>query len=345
MNPRTRTLVRRVLRPVMRAAQAAFLRVTVQGLENVPPHGPLLIVFNHLSNFDGPLMATNVPYEMEAVGPGDFKLLTWQLWGLHLYGMTLIKRGAADRGSLKKLIDHLKAGRILGMAPSGGTWEKCITDVKPGAAYISQVTQTPILPAAIGGSYLLAERVWRLQRPRVTIRFGELMPPVPPSQDRRQREAELEAASQQIARRIFELLPAADRALYDRWARETYELRCDLVDEEGRALVYDGPPLGTLAALGEFVVKPNLFRPMWQNADIGVEPFMEARDFSPIEVQIAAARLHEALATGMFADYLPYRLGNEKAAAVLADLLTLHKACDWAMSHQARLRLTPVVHG
>ncbi len=341
MNPRTRTLIRRALRPVMLTAQAAFLRVTVHGLENVPPHGPLLIVFNHLSNFDGPLVATNVPYEMEAVGPGDFKLLPWQSWGLHLYGMTLIKRGAADRDSLKKLIDHLKAGRILGMAPSGGTWEKRITDVKPGAAYISQVTQTPILPGAIGGSYLLAERVRRLERPRVTLRFGQVMPPVPRSQDRRQREAELEAASRQIAGRIYDLLPPADRSLYDRWARETYELRCDFTDEDGRALAYDGPPL---PALAEFIVKPNLFRPMWQNAAIGVEPLMEARFFAPIEVQIAAGRLHEALSVGMFADYLPYRLGNEKAAAVLADLLTLREVCTWAMTHHARLRVIPLVH-
>lgn len=344
MDPKRRTQIRRILRPLMRLGQDAMIRVTVEGVERIPPQGPLLIAFNHLSNFDGPLVMTNCPYEVESVGPGDFKLLPWQLWGLNLYGMTLIKRGSADRASLKALIDHLKAGRILGMAPSGGTWEKRITDIKPGAAYISQVTQSPILPGAIGGAYLLGERIRPFRRPQVIIRFGEVMPPVPRPRDRRQREAELEAASRGIARQIYELLPAADRALYDRWARERYDLRLEFATyEDGTAVLYDGPALPSMAALGEFVVKPNLFRPMWQNAGLNLQPFMEARYFAPVEVQTAARELREALSNGTYVEYIPYRLGVEKNSAVLRSLEALYAIGDWAISQHARVKITPVI--
>jgi 1-acyl-sn-glycerol-3-phosphate acyltransferase len=345
MDPRRRTQIRRVLRPLLRAAQALLLRVRVEGLAHVPPRGPLLIVFNHLSNFDGPLVIANVPYEMEAVGPGDFKLPSWLGWGLRLYGMTLIRRGSPDRSSLKALLDHLKAGRILAMAPSGGMWETAITDVKPGAAYLSQAAGAPILPCAIGGAYLLEGRLSHGQRPRITIRFGEVMPPVPPSPDRSSREADLEAASQAIVRRIYALLPPEERARYDRWARETYDLRLAFAaDDDGAPVPYDGPPLPPLAALAEFIAKPNLFRPLWQNAGLSIEPFRQARFFAPLEVQIAARQLRETLTAGDFANYLPYRLGNAKSAAVLSGLAALRGLCDWAMTHQVRIKIMPVCH-
>ncbi len=342
---RRRARTRRWLRRAARLFQAAALRVTVRGQEHIPARGPLLVLFNHLSNLDGPLVVANFPHDLELVGPGDFRLLPIGQWALRAYAMTLIPRGRADRGSLKAIIEHLKAGRMLAMAPEGGTWEKRLSEVKPGAAYVSQVTQAPILPVGLGGVYGVEWELLRLRRPRVTVTFGEVMPPVPPSADRRQREADLEAASAAIVARIYSLLPPEDRARYDRWGRETYELRVEFTAPgEGLPLACDGPPLPDMAALGELLAKPNLFRPLWQNAGLDVEPFRQARFFAPIEVQITARRLQETLSAGDFRDYLPYRLGEAKAAQALAALEALRAACDWAMARDARMRLVPVVN-
>ncbi len=338
---------RAILRRAIRMLQPVFSRAEVRGIENIPTSGPLLILFNHLSTLDGPLVMANMPGEIELVGPGDFPMTPGGQLVIRAYGITLINRGRADRASLRAVIDHLRAGRMVAMAPDGGTWEKAITDVKDGAAYLSQITQTPILPVGLGGLYRVPVpgAAAFLSRPRITIAFGEVIPPVPPSADRRQRDADLRAASLAIMRHIYDLLPAEDRARYDRWARASYELRLDFAAEDGAPLAYDGPPLPDLSALGEFLAKPNLFRPMWQNARLAVEPFREARFFPAMEVRLAARDLYATLTAGSFDVYLQYRLGNERAAAALAALRAVRdEVCAWALTHGARLRLTPVEH-
>ncbi len=333
---------RRLLRALTRAFQAVFLRVAVRGLEHIPPDGPLLVLFNHLSSLDGPLVVANFPHELELVGPGDFRLAWPGPLAVRAYGMTLIRRGRPDRQSLRTLIAHLKAGRRVAMAPEGGTWEKGITGVKPGAAYLSQVTGAPMLPVALGGIYGVEDAALQLKRPRVTVTFGPLMPPVPPSRDRRRRDADLEEASRAIMQRLYDLLPPEDRALYDRWGRARYALRVDFARlEDGTPLALE-EPLPDLSALASFIARPNLFRPMWQNARLSVEPFRERRFFAPLEVKIAARELMETLAAGDYADYLAYRLGDAQAVAVMADLEALRALCDLAMAHHARLRLVPV---
>lgn len=335
---------RRVFRAGLRVFQRVAWRAEVSGVEHVPAHGPLLLLFNHLSIFDGPLVVANVPHEIELVGPGDFPMQPVERLIIAAYGLTLANRGRTDRAGLKRMLDHLKAGRILAMAPDGGTWEKSIDVVKGGAAYLSQMTGAPMVPVALGGFYGAEEAVPRLKRPRITIRFGEVLPPVPASPDRRQREADLDAASRAIMRRLYDLLPAADRARYDHWGRATYDLRIDARTADDSSLAYGGPPLPDLSALGEFMAKPNLFRPMPQNAGLRVEPFLEARFFAPMEVRLAARDLYRTLTRGAFDAYLQYRLGEARAALALAGLAAVRdEVCEWAMTQGVRLRLRPIV--
>ncbi len=338
-------LRRRLLHGMAHAFQTLATYTTVRGQEHIPARGPLLVLPNHVSNLDGILVLANYPRQMEMVGPGDFRMVTLKDWMLRAYGVTPIRRGFADVEGLKELVAHLKAGRDLLMFPTGGMWEKRRLEAKPGAAYLSQVTGAPILPVAVGGTYLMSEPAFRMQHPRFTVSFGEIMPAVPPSTNRQRREADLAAASREIEQRIYDLLEPRERALYERWAREVYHLRVEFArfgDADQAQVAYDGPPLPDMAALAEFVAKPNLFRPMWQNAGLQVEPFRESRFFAPVEVQMAARQLCEALSAGAFARYLPYRMGEEAAAQVLDALRALRTLAGWAMARGLQIRLTPV---
>src|SRR5512142_299757 len=67
--------VRSLMRGFARLMLAVLTQTTVSGLENVPDHGPLLILANHTSTIDPLLLMTFLPVTTEFVGPGDFKLL------------------------------------------------------------------------------------------------------------------------------------------------------------------------------------------------------------------------------------------------------------------------------
>ncbi|MBN1963025.1 MAG: 1-acyl-sn-glycerol-3-phosphate acyltransferase [Anaerolineae bacterium] len=333
-------LRRRALQAATDYGMKLLSHTVVKGLENIPNKGPLLVLPNHVSNIDGLLVLGMFPRQLEMVGPGDFKMITLKDWVLRAWGMTMIRRGFADLDGLKALVNHLRNGRDLLMFPSGGMWEKRRFECKPGAAYLSQMTGTAILPVAIGGTYLKTKPMFSLRHPRLSITFGEVMPAVPPSANRRAREADFEAANQEIMARIWDIMEPEDRALYQQWEHEVFQLQLDFARfDDGEPVAYDGPALPDLAALAEFMGKPNLFRPMWQNAELPVEPFMERRFFAPIELQMAVCRLLETLRAGSYERYLPYRMGDDATAQVIAGLQALCGVAEWAMQRDVQVRL------
>ncbi|MFC1959569.1 lysophospholipid acyltransferase family protein [Chloroflexota bacterium] len=339
---------RRWLRRLMFTIQRLFLRTEIRGLENVPQDGPVLLLFNHLSTLDGPLVMANTPRELELVGPGDFPSMWLENITMTLYDMIRVNRGRPDRASLRQMAQHLKEGRALSMAPGGGTWEKRLTEAKPGAAYLSQLIGAPLMVVALGGLYEVPtfHVKYFFKRPRVTMTFSEVLPPVPRSKIRAERDTQLEEATYAIMQRLYELLPSADQARYDHWTRATYDLELTFATLEGdEPLVYDGPPLPDMSGLAEFLAKPNLFRPMWLNSRLNIEPLHEPRFFPPLEVQLAARDLHTHLTVGAYDVYLPYRLGDYKAQQAYAALRFIHdEVCEWAMSHEARIKIVPAIH-
>ncbi len=344
---RSRSRRRRFLRQLVRMLQPLVSRVEVRGVERIPERGPLLLLFSHLSTLDGVLVVANVPHEIELVGPGDFPATALENRVMDSYGLIRVNRGRPDRASLRRMVDILRAGKMLAIAPGGGTWEKGPLEAKPGPFYLSQVTGAPMMPVAIGGMYEAPTPGLRvfLRRPRVTIAFGDVIPPVPRGADTAEREAQIQEASDRVMGQLFALLPEEDQCLYQRWARARYDLRVTFATlEDDSPLAYDGPPLPDLSAVGEFAGKPNLFRPVHVNARLNVEPFLQARFFAPLEVQIAARELADLLTHPPYEVYLPYRLGEEKARLALEGLRALHDtACPWAIAHHARIRLEPLM--
>lgn len=334
-------LRRRSLHAVAHAFSEVMTRTDVYGLENIPAQGPVLILPNHVSNLDGIMVLAHYPRQIEMVGPGDFKMVTLKDWMLRAYGIVPINRGRADTGNLKNIVGHLKAGRELLMFPGGGMWEKRHFEAKDGAAYFSQLTNTPILPVGISGAYLKTIDAFTGRRPRLTLRFGELMPAVPPSRNRRARDADLDAASVEIRDRIWDLMEPAEQAQFTHWEREVYHMEISFVDvATSESVAYDGPALPDMAALAEFVAKPNLFRPMWENAGLNLDIFREDRFFAPVELQLATRELSDLL-HGEYDAYIPYRMGDDAAAEVTASLDALRNTVSrWAIDNHARVKLT-----
>ncbi|MEP7287556.1 MAG: lysophospholipid acyltransferase family protein [Chloroflexota bacterium] len=315
MNPNP--ALRSTLHRIARLTLTLLTRTTIIGQENIPAHGPLLILANHSSTIDPMLLGMGLPETTEGVGAGDFKLLFPANVIMAWYGLIPVKRSLQlDRASLKLMTDMLNSGKMLSLFPQGGTWEKPITDAKAGAAYLSMITGAPILPVALGGTYRAWDKVVRLQRPHLTLTIGTVMPPVQAPAQKSQRGDVLDAATQEIMQRIYELLPPADQRWYDELAATRYNLDVEIWRWKTREPIR----LPGSAVLGEVLLKPNLISPLIQNAKLPLGPMLKHGVHFPADlVRTAATSLQSALHSS-YEGYMEYRLGIDKSQQLYAAL-------------------------
>jgi 1-acyl-sn-glycerol-3-phosphate acyltransferase len=152
-----------------------------EGSEHIPPRGPLLIAPNHLSFLDP--FAVGVALIERGLAPGvDFgvaakeevfrnPLLARIGRGL---GMFPIGRERFDMAAMRTMLQILKEGKMLALAPEG---TRSLTGhlqlFQPGVAKLVITHRTPILPVGvIGADKALPIGAWFPRPVPITVRFG-----------------------------------------------------------------------------------------------------------------------------------------------------------------------------
>jgi 1-acyl-sn-glycerol-3-phosphate acyltransferase len=211
-------LVVRIVAALFRFVLSAVARVHLEGLENVPRSGPLIVVANHLSNADPPLVvgwltpALGRPMHILAkqslfVGPiGAF---------LRSQGVTPVKAGGSDIEAFRAARAVLERGDVLCIFPEGTrSYNGHLGEPKPGVAMLATRSVVPILPVGISGSDRFLGRGRRFPRigARITVRVG---PPFTLERDlSKPRRGQVQAATDQIMRAIAAQLDPRHRGRY-----------------------------------------------------------------------------------------------------------------------------------
>ncbi|MCC7360202.1 MAG: 1-acyl-sn-glycerol-3-phosphate acyltransferase [Anaerolineales bacterium] len=186
-----------------------LLRISVRGVEQVPPAGPLLVTINHLGGADPFLCLAYVPRPLTIAGKRE--ILGWPLLGpvARAYGMIPLARGEPDRATLRLLLDRLAGGAAVLIAPEGRESHTGALEVgKTGPAFLAQHADCAVLPVAITGTaWRGVLPAWkRLRRPPVSVTIGAPYR-LPPGLPRR-------AAADYLMRRLAALLPPEYRGVY-----------------------------------------------------------------------------------------------------------------------------------
>ncbi|WP_276945637.1 lysophospholipid acyltransferase family protein [Dialister micraerophilus] len=135
-------------------------RIDVQGQENIPEKGSIIVAPNHKSYFDPPLVSIAfkkrlVHYMAKAElfkNPFFAKIL-------RICGAFPVKRGRVDQGAIRTAVKLLKDGHILGIFPEGTRIRKEeLGKFHSGVASIAMLTGTSILPIAVVGSMTMPKR-------------------------------------------------------------------------------------------------------------------------------------------------------------------------------------------
>ncbi len=183
----------------------------IMGQENIPRTGGVIFTSNHFSVGDPPILIGIFPRRI--VWMAKQELFDVPVFGklYNMGGFIPVRRFEGDLRAIRRSQEALRRGHVLGMFPEGTRSGGRLGPGEPGTALIALRTGAPVLPAAIWGTEHVKLPRDLLRRTRVHVRYGE---PFRLPQPARITKEEVAAGTEQIMRRIAELLPAEFRGAY-----------------------------------------------------------------------------------------------------------------------------------
>ena len=164
------------LRGPLRALLHRFFGLTVEGVEHLPDRGPFIVAANHHNYLDGVVLGCVVP------PPIAFLVMprVWRATPLHPFfhrriGSIPLDLDRPDPTALRRALDALAAGRVVGIFPEGPSSVRgCLERGRPGVGLLALRSGVAVVPAGIRGTYeaLAGRRFYVPRRQSFTLRFG-----------------------------------------------------------------------------------------------------------------------------------------------------------------------------
>jgi 1-acyl-sn-glycerol-3-phosphate acyltransferase len=155
----------------------AYFRGKIYGAENVPQTGAVIVVSNHASYFDPPIVSSSVRRPVAYMAKEELFKVPVLGQAIKLYGAYPVSRGSADRNAIRSALEYLSNGWAVGVFLEGTrTTDGRISDPKRGAALLAAKAKAPFLPVSLWGSEQILQPGSSLPHSvPLTIRIGELI--------------------------------------------------------------------------------------------------------------------------------------------------------------------------
>ena len=137
-----------------RAAMTLAFSLRVKGQRHVPKTGPALIVSNHQSFLDPPMIGLAVRRELIYLARKTlFKNPVFAAYIRSVNAVPIDQEGVGKEG-IRTIVEQLQQGRAVLVFPEGErTWKGPMLPLKPGVHLLIKRTQAPIVPVGIAGAY------------------------------------------------------------------------------------------------------------------------------------------------------------------------------------------------
>lgn len=225
---------------VGRALSRLLFRITIAGRENlISGAGPLVIISNHFSWFEAPLIRLYLPYQITYLAATELQRFRFLRYLMRLFDVIPIWRGQVDRRALRAALGRLQQNGIICIFPEGGIDPDLqariaggeqieetrghltrasaqLIPARPGAAYLALRGRARILPIAFMGTEKTFENLRRWRRTDVQMIIGPAFGPLTYEGGRRQApdREQLNRAADEMMRRLAALLPPENRGPY-----------------------------------------------------------------------------------------------------------------------------------
>lgn len=336
--------VRFFIRVLLRGLLPVLARVKVIGRENLPKEGKAILVSNHVAVMEPVMMIAYAPRQIEFMGSVDVPHEPSTKWAMDLYGMIEIFRGKPERHALKQALSVLEQDGLLALFPEGGLWNPGTMKPKDGVAFLSHRSGAQVIPVSLVGTKGALNQLFALKRPEIQMVVGK---PIPACQVKLDEDKRLiyEEYSAMVMDRVFEQLPASMlEEMYDiEW--EKFNLSVEAIDNAGNpVLVPNSLMIQHPQELALLFHRPGILKIFRVNLHMNVES-IEHLDRFPLPPEIIAAiepMIHYLEDEKKGNPYLlTYRFDVERGKAMLAGLKELKNLCEWAISKDVHIKLTP----
>lgn len=316
-------------------------RLKINGQENFPPKGPLLVVANHVAVMEAVLMTVYTPWLVELIGGSDIPHEKTTDWIINAYSYIPVKRGHTDRAALKSALEVLRQGGIIGLFPEGGTWAAGRMRPQTGVAWLSYQGNAPVLPIGFGGLAGALGKALRFQRPKLTMNIGQVIPAasIPPG---KKRKDYLEEFATEILDNITNLVPTADRqktTITD----ECFELE---VTVQNNSSTWKTPPhehdIKHRSGLARFLHSPVILKVYTKNLNKDIRAIQDiAQTQNPAKIADALIQVLTYL-DNENPYFLTYRFGGPEADNMRKGLEELLQLTQWAIQTNHTIEVVPI---
>jgi 1-acyl-sn-glycerol-3-phosphate acyltransferase len=183
----------------------AVYRVRYSGRRNIPTIGGVLVVSNHQSHLDPPLVGIGCPRQMNYLARDTLFRFAPFRWLISSVDAIPIDREGIGLGGIKESLRRLKRGEMVLIFPEGTrSHDGQIAPFRPGFTALAARSGAAILPVAIEGAFQAWPR-WRNWpgSGRIRVRFGA---PITPAEIAGRDERELLAEVERRVRQCHEEL-------------------------------------------------------------------------------------------------------------------------------------------
>ena len=166
----TKFTIRRVLYP--------YFRVRVIGAEHLDIERAVIVAPTHRSNLDSPLLGAAATRRIRALSKESLFSAKPFAWYLSRLGAFPVKRGTADRESMRVARELLELDEPLLVFPEGTRQTgNQVAEMFDGTAYLAAKSHAPVIPVGIAGTEGAMPPGTRFpRRSTVTIVIGPEIP-------------------------------------------------------------------------------------------------------------------------------------------------------------------------
>ncbi len=170
-------IARTWLRWVMRSCG---IRVVAEGLENIDPQQPCILMSNHQSVFDIAALIDTLPIPWKFVAKRELVWIPFFGWALAAARQIIIDRTNREKAvrSLARAAERVRNGENVIVFPEGTRSQTAtLGRFKSGGFHLAIQSGAPIIPVSVSGSWRITpKKTLRVESGRIVIRYGKPIP-------------------------------------------------------------------------------------------------------------------------------------------------------------------------